>query len=331
MSHRVYDLPLLGFECDACHGGRLGDPPLLRSLVHEQQFVCPACQHRRPTELAYFGALRAFPFTNCLTLANSMERGQVDLPLGRSGAVSFSQEFSRLLYVNAQPHAEFPVQHAIQRVSRAGFTLQLAATDDPPSAAPIRVGWVAAGFRGPTLPLFLDLLIRPFQALHLPVVETELDYRLVVMEAVIAFEAFAAWYLEANVWKHDHFAGSKQRRGKLQQLIKEAGIANLTEVPVRLAVDSAVDLYRVFSLLQLPVRGGLLTTDALLSPILTGIRVRNDIAHKGRTHVDRHIAEELLASVYFLIEAVLLSSEAARPEEEGGVAQQADAADKALL
>lgn len=103
MGHYVYDLPLLGFECDACHGGHLGDAVLLRSLLHEQDFVCPACQRSRPVELAYFGALRSFPFTNCLILANAMERGELQVPLGRLATVRFGQEFGRLLYVNLNP------------------------------------------------------------------------------------------------------------------------------------------------------------------------------------------------------------------------------------
>jgi hypothetical protein len=127
------------------------------------------------------------------------------------------------------------------------------------------------------------------------------------MEAAIAFEGFAAWFLESVIWKHDHFAKSKSTRGKLRQLISDAGITNLTEVPIRIAL-AEIDLYRVFALLHLPVQGGVLTVDSILSPILTGINVRNDIAHRGRVHVERDIATSFLAAVYFVIEAVLLNN-----------------------
>jgi len=301
------DSPSLGLRCGACHDGFMGDVVYLRSVTTGGKFVCPACGTSRPAELAYFDALAGMPFTNSLLLANGMERNEVTLPLGRTGAVEFGTPFDRLLYVNATPQAEFPVECAIQHITERGFVLHVATAVESAPPHPVRVVWIAAGYRGPQLPPFLDFVGRSFRALYASTIEPEIDYRIVVMEAAIGFEGFAAWFLESVIWKHDHFAKSKATRAKLRALITDAGITNLTEVPIRIAL-AEIDLYRVFTLLHLPAQGGVLTVESILSPILTGIKVRNDIAHRGRTHVDRNIATDFLAAVYFIIEAVFLNN-----------------------
>ena len=106
-------------------------------------------------------------------------------------------------------------------------------------------------------------------------------------------------------------------------IIREAGITNLTRVPIRIALQG-IALDRVFAKRGLPVPGGEITRNEILRDINAGINLRNSVAHRGLEVPDIKAVEAFVRAVYFLIETVigkrnrLISADTAtRPSEAG--------------
>jgi hypothetical protein len=304
----MIDAPLansfVGFHCQQCNGGWSGNLDSLRRHFDGGTYVCAACGTRTPVETAYYLAIGSAPFVNVHFVCNYIWiRNRVDVPFGKVYAVTLDKPLDSLHYVNATANAGFPVAVGIIDRSPAGFSLIAAAMADTPPSRSVPVNWMAAGWGGPQRPPFLDAIGRAFELLHQDPLRTPAMIRGGLLEAGIAYEMFAAWYLRELVWRDDYYS-SKTKATEVLDMIREAGITHLTRVPIRIALRS-IELYRVFEKRGLPVLGGLVTRDGIIQDIIAGIALRNSVAHRGLELPDVKAVESFVRAVYFLIEAVM--------------------------
>jgi len=275
-----------GLQCDKCHGGPAGELPSVLKHIEEGQFVCRQCLRPRPAELAYLDALSSWPFTNCFLLANVLLLSIDDVRIGRPHRVTFGPAIDELHYVKANANATFPVRVAAVDENGTGFTILSATDQEPWPENPVRIAWMVSGYRGPEPPVFVRAISRAFQLLHRPTLLSNCDFRLVLLEVIIAHELFTAWCLRP--------LGIRERR-----------IRRLTNGPLR-SVLSTLDLYQVFKLCHIPVVGGQITVDGLIADLLKGINLRNKVVHEGLENVDSNFVRHLAGLAYFLMEAKML-------------------------
>lgn len=144
------------------------------------------------------------------------------------------------------------------------------------------------------------------QALHSAPLSRDQDLRLALLEALTAYEIFVAWFLRDVVWRHPHFAESASKGKAIDDMIRDAGISNLTSVTLRVAYQG-YDPYKIFELLKFQTVGGLLTVDDTIAEMLAGIQLRNKVAHRGLTGVDVAMVERTVAAAYRLMEIGILN------------------------
>src|SRR6266545_3889837 len=226
---------LVGLHCPHCNGGRWGNLESLRRDLDGSSFVCSGCRSRTPIERAYYLAIASMPLANVHFVSNYIwMRTGVDVPLGQLHTITLDTPLNNLHYVNANAMAEFPVHVGIVNRSLTGFPLIAAAAVENPSSRSVAVTWTAAGWRGPKRPAFLDAIGRALELLHQDPFRTPAMLRGALLEAAIAYEMFAAWYLRNFVWRDDYYAESKGKSAELDDIIR-----------VRLfLVDVEVELYQ---------------------------------------------------------------------------------------
>jgi hypothetical protein len=297
-------LASLALWCPACRNAPIGPADLLRTRIAAGHYVC-SCGHREPVELSYLAAQRDLPFTNVPLVCNRREVGVASVPIGRLQTIRVSEGLTALDLVGALANAEFPATVAIVGRAQDSFTIVVGTDSDAP-AQTVRVAWSAVGTDQPARPFFFEALSRAMQALHSGPLRRDQDVRLALLEAVTAYEIFVARYLKTVIWWHPHFAQSPSKGKAIDDMIRDAGIFNLTSVTIRVACHT-YDPYMIFKALGFETVGGLLTVDETIAEILAGIRVRNKIVHRGLTGVDGTTVERTIAAAYRLMEIVLLN------------------------
>ena len=296
----------IGLDCDQCQSGFLGSVASLSEDVESGHFLCRQCGHRRPMELAYIDALRKHPFVNAFFVNNWTMQSIEQVTIGRPHAVKFVRPLDKLHYVNVTANASFPVHTAAVNQSSSGFVIISSTEQDPTPQEPVKVIWVAAGYVGPERFLFFEAIARAFEILHKDPLRTADTFRIALLEAIIAHEIFTTWCIRSFIWTSEYFERSNKKKELVENLIRDAGVTNLTQVPLRLALGN-LDLYRVFSQLELPVKGNTLNLEDLLADIIQGVKLRNKVVHAGLQNVDEKSVERTVASIYFLMEATLLN------------------------
>ena len=296
----------IALKCAHCHKTPWASVATMRASIDGTSYRC-ACGGQTPVDAAYYAAIGHLPFVNVHFICNYVwGRVEDDVPLGRAHSIILPSPLSKMHYVNATANAAFPVKVAIVERSGSGFSIVAGSAIDDPSEQSVRVAWTAAGHVGPARELFFEAMGRAFEVLFQDTVRTAAMLRAALLETATAYEVFAAWYLRECVWPDEFFEDSKKKADQISEVINRAGIALLTQVPIRVALRS-VDLYRIFQALDLPVAGGALTRDSLLQDIKTGITARNAVAHKGLDQPEPQTVERFVRAVYFLMETVVLN------------------------
>jgi hypothetical protein len=295
-----------GMRCAGCGNGAFATAEAMKKRLEGALYPC-TCGQRTPVEMAYYNAIATYPFLNVHFVSNWVwMRVAENVPLGKVYRIQLDVPLSKLHYVNASANASFPVRVAPVDPDESGFSLIAAAHGDVPPEQLVRVAWTVAGYRGPERPIFIEAISRAFELLFKEPLRSQAMIRGALLEAAGAYEIFAAWYLRNWVWTDSFFAESKNKSDQVADLIQEAGIFHLTQVPIRMALSS-VDLYATFRALALPAVGGVLTRDGLIQDVLTGIRLRNQVAHKGLADPKPEAVESFIRAVYFIMEAVMFN------------------------
>jgi hypothetical protein len=290
--------------CDRCGSGPFGTADVLKKNVVGSSYVC-ACGQQRPVEVAYLDALCDLPFANAFLLANWWQSGEVTVPFGLTAEVAFAPPVDVTHFVRAQAKANFPVHCAVIDVTPNGFRLVCGVLAKPVPTVPVTVSWMAAGYRGPDRPSFVEPMARAFHSLHEQPLREPRAVRMALLEGSTGFEMFVAWYLRKFVWSDPYFASSNTRTALVAGIVRDAGINGLTNVPLRVALRG-LNLYRVFELLGVSTQGGVVTLDGLLADILAAISLRNKVVHEGVENPDERVVQRGLGAAYFLMEAVML-------------------------
>jgi hypothetical protein len=296
----------IALRCVHCSSARWASVETMRESIEGTSYRC-SCGERTPVDEAYYAAIGHLPFMNVHFICNYVwRRVEEDVPLGRAHSIVLPSPLDKMHYVNATANAAFPVKVAIVERSGSGFSIVAGSAIDNPSEQSVRVAWTAAGHVGPTRDLFFEAMGRAFEAFFQDAVRTPAMLRAALLETATAYETFAAWYLRECVWPDEFFEDSKNKADQISELVTKAGIASLTQVPIRVALRG-VDLHRVFRALGLPTASGTPTRDSLLQDIKIGITARNAVAHKGLGQPEPQTVERFVRAVYFLMEAVVLN------------------------
>jgi hypothetical protein len=310
----------IALQCGVCQNAPLASAAALREKIDGGSYRC-ACGTHTPVDIAYYSAIATLPFINAHFVCNYVwGRVANDVALGQVYRVTLPSPLDKVHHVSATANAAFPVQVAIVDRAGAGFSMIAGASCDGAPAHSVSVAWTAAGWVGPPRQVFFEAVGRAFEQLFLDPLRTPAMLRGAVLETASAYEVFVAWFLREQVWTDDFFSDSKNKADQISDFIARAGIAALTNVPVRVALRR-VDLYRVFRALGLPATSGALTRDKLLQDVRAGIALRNAVAHKGEENPDPKVVEAFLRAVYFLMEATALNvlwEQNAEPDERHG-------------
>jgi len=300
--------------CPACKRGPVAAPRVLRNRIESCHYVCDACGHREPVERSYLAAQRTLPFTNVPLVSNRWEVGVTTIPVGRLHTVKVSDGLKALDWVTASANAQFPAVATIVGRSSDSFTV-IVGTEAEPREQLAQVAWSAAGTDQGNRFFFFEALSRAMHALHRDSLRQDQNVRVSLLEAVTAYEIFLAWFLREVVWKHRYFEQSATKGKAIDDMIRDAGVFNLTSVTLRVAYQR-FDPYRIFDLLQFQTVGGLLTVDDTIGEMLAGIQLRNKVAHRGLTGVDEALVEQTVTAAYRLMEIGILNLPARTSAEE---------------
>jgi len=304
--------------CERCGSGPFGTADAIKKNVTGGSYVC-ACGHQRPVEVAYLDALCGLPFANAFLLANWWQLGEVTVPFGLTTEVTFAPPMDVIHFVRAQAQANYPVHCAVSDVTPNSFRLVCGVMAEPVPTVSVTVHWMATGYRGPERPSFVEFMARGFHSLHEQPLREPRAVRMALLEGATGFEMFVAWYLRTFVWSDPYFVSSKTRAALVANILRDAGITGLTNVPMRVALRG-LNLYRVFEMLGISTQGGIVTVDGLLTDVLTAISLRNKVVHEGVENPDERVVQRGLGAAYFLIEAVMLRMAEQHAGHPGGIA-----------
>lgn len=299
----------IGVMCNKCNRGWLiGIGGQIRGLSKNGIYKCDNCGENIPLEIAYIDMLKSGNLCNTLILCNHEEFGKVHCNIGEIVEIKFSKPLNYCYSIMLQGQEHFPLFCAIVSQSKKSFSfitsVDLKYINNKNKT--VKVIYRILAQKGSPLPIYFHLLGKAFQVINKHPYTPPDEFRIAVIESIIAWESFVSWYIQKYIFNNTYFNKSQNKYKKIEQFIRDSGITNLTEVVIRTALKE-INLYKIFELLKLSCTHSQISADQIIDSIIKGIVIRNKIIHRGLLEVDRSLCSEIIGNIYFAMESLYLN------------------------